>query len=50
MDPHEAGAIYRDTATPSAPILDGNDLYPQVEVKGQHFYDRSDSVPVQASS
>ncbi|XP_060605713.1 uncharacterized protein LOC132758181 isoform X2 [Ruditapes philippinarum] len=54
IDPHDAGAIYRDSATPSAtpsaPILDGEDIYPHVEVKGQHFYDRSESVPVQASS
>ncbi|XP_045163108.2 uncharacterized protein LOC123527594 isoform X3 [Mercenaria mercenaria] len=49
-DPQEAGAIYRNAPTPSAPVLDGNDLYPDVEVKGQHFYDRSDSLPVQASS
>ena len=47
----KAGAIYRDSPTPSAPILDeGNELYPDVEVKGKHFYDRSESVPVQAIS
>lgn len=50
LTPEEAGAIYRDAPTPSAPVLDGNDLYPEIEVKGHHFYDRSDSLPVQASS
>lgn len=50
ITPEEAGAHYRNAPTPSAPVLDENQLYPQVELKGQHFYDRSDSVPVQASS
>lgn len=47
ITPTEAGAVYRTATTPSAPALD---LYPDVEMKGQHFYDRSDSVPVQAST
>lgn len=45
LTPVEAGMILRTAPTPSAPVL-----YPQVEEKGQHFYDRSDSLPVQASS
>lgn len=47
VTPTEAGAIYRKATTPSAPVLD-TDIYPNIH--GQHFYDRSDSVPVQAST
>lgn len=49
ITPTAAGTIYRSATTPSAPVLDYDD-YPDVELKGHHFYDRSDSVPVQASS
>ena len=41
----EAGNVYRGSTTPSAPAIDYNDFNPTVDMKGQHFYDRSDSVP-----
>ncbi|XP_052286324.1 uncharacterized protein LOC127882005 isoform X3 [Dreissena polymorpha] len=51
VTPSSAGAVYRKATTPSAPAMDeGNGVYPEVKLKGQHFYDRSDSAPVQASS
>ncbi|KAL4221488.1 hypothetical protein ACF0H5_019745 [Mactra antiquata] len=50
MTPQDVGAIYRTAPTPSAPVLDGDEIYPHVEMKGQHFYDRSDSTPIQASN
>ena len=51
MTPEEAGEMYRKTATPSAPVIDDDlGVYPDIQIKGQHFYDRSDSLPVQASS
>ncbi|XP_052821473.1 uncharacterized protein LOC128246942 isoform X5 [Mya arenaria] len=51
ISPEDAGGVYRKAATPSAPVIEDDvGIYPDVEVKGQHFYDRSDSLPVQASS
>ena len=51
MHPEEAGDIYRKAATPSAPVIDDDlGIYPDAQIRGQHFYDRSDSLPVQASS
>ena len=50
LTPSEAGNIYRGAPMPSAPVID--EFYEQsnADVKGKHFYDRSDSLPVQASS
>lgn len=48
LSPHEAAQAYRSGPSPSAPVIDDDDI--GVEVKGTHFYDRSDSHPVQCSS
>ena len=54
LSPTEAGIVYRQQAMPSAPALLEDDedecIDTHVEVKGTHFLDRSDSLPVQASS